>query len=172
MLFLPRESTTTSVLVILYEPEIRSTQCSPKSTCHRHKRPVRVFLNGAICHAPPPSQRVGRGRAGTARDVLADLNCRALSGTGQQQNLSSIVLRTVCSMDKKLASSYRPPPSSSSIAAIPRLLSFSLSTRARVSPRIRLEQPEEDAVERSQSVMRSEERRVGKECRSRWSPYH
>ena len=22
------------------------------------------------------------------------------------------------------------------------------------------------------SVMRSEERRVGKECRSRWSPYH
>ena len=23
-----------------------------------------------------------------------------------------------------------------------------------------------------QSVMRSEERRVGKECRSRWSPYH
>src|SRR2546426_8792858 len=56
-------------------------------------------------------------------------------------------------MDKKLASSYRPPPSSSSIAAIPRLLSFSLSARARVSPRIRLEQPEEDAVERSQSVV-------------------
>ena len=23
-----------------------------------------------------------------------------------------------------------------------------------------------------QAVMRSEERRVGKECRSRWSPYH
>ena len=23
-----------------------------------------------------------------------------------------------------------------------------------------------------QSIMRSEERRVGKECRSRWSPYH
>ena len=25
---------------------------------------------------------------------------------------------------------------------------------------------------RKLSVMRSEERRVGKECRSRWSPYH
>ena len=25
---------------------------------------------------------------------------------------------------------------------------------------------------RSQSLTRSEERRVGKECRSRWSPYH
>ena len=27
-------------------------------------------------------------------------------------------------------------------------------------------------VIRSQIVYRSEERRVGKECRSRWSPYH
>src|SRR5256885_10000199 len=27
-------------------------------------------------------------------------------------------------------------------------------------------------VRRSRSRMRSEERRVGKECRSRWSPYH
>ena len=26
--------------------------------------------------------------------------------------------------------------------------------------------------ELAQQVMRSEERRVGKECRSRWSPYH
>ena len=26
--------------------------------------------------------------------------------------------------------------------------------------------------ERSMPVVRSEERRVGKECRSRWSPYH
>src|SRR3712207_8842029 len=28
------------------------------------------------------------------------------------------------------------------------------------------------AVERELLVVRSEERRVGKECRSRWSPYH
>ena len=27
-------------------------------------------------------------------------------------------------------------------------------------------------LERKQYVTRSEERRVGKECRSRWSPYH
>src|SRR3712207_1744586 len=30
----------------------------------------------------------------------------------------------------------------------------------------------ERASEREQVVSRSEERRVGKECRSRWSPYH
>ena len=30
----------------------------------------------------------------------------------------------------------------------------------------------EDAVEKFAFVERSEERRVGKECRSRWSPYH
>ena len=29
-----------------------------------------------------------------------------------------------------------------------------------------------DIVELSESEFRSEERRVGKECRSRWSPYH
>ena len=27
-------------------------------------------------------------------------------------------------------------------------------------------------IARAYSVLRSEERRVGKECRSRWSPYH
>src|SRR2546426_10033545 len=31
---------------------------------------------------------------------------------------------------------------------------------------------EEQAVRRLGSTLRSEERRVGKECRSRWSPYH
>ena len=33
----------------------------------------------------------------------------------------------------------------------------------------------QDAAERIKEIMsqaRSEERRVGKECRSRWSPYH
>ena len=29
-----------------------------------------------------------------------------------------------------------------------------------------------DGIEKSQGSDRSEERRVGKECRSRWSPYH
>ena len=27
-------------------------------------------------------------------------------------------------------------------------------------------------IEKKQMLIRSEERRVGKECRSRWSPYH
>ena len=30
----------------------------------------------------------------------------------------------------------------------------------------------EEILHRHESVARSEERRVGKECRSRWSPYH
>ena len=36
------------------------------------------------------------------------------------------------------------------------------------------EMPEIDHIERTIStfIRRSEERRVGKECRSRWSPYH
>ena len=35
-----------------------------------------------------------------------------------------------------------------------------------------LEGLEEEVGEASAAIMRSEERRVGKECRSRWSPYH
>src|SRR2546422_4279588 len=40
--------------------------------------------------------------------------------------------------------------------------------RARELPASRVEPPEEPVLR----VERSEERRVGKECRSRWSPYH
>src|SRR3989454_11291114 len=32
--------------------------------------------------------------------------------------------------------------------------------------------PAEERLEKAQEALRSEERRVGKECRSRWSPYH
>ena len=32
--------------------------------------------------------------------------------------------------------------------------------------------PKEGWLTRSEEIVRSEERRVGKECRSRWSPYH
>jgi len=44
----------------------------------------------------------------------------------------------------------------------------------RLSPRdvIELDQPELAYDERMEEILRSEERRVGKECRSRWSPYH
>ena len=30
----------------------------------------------------------------------------------------------------------------------------------------------EEKIEKAEVDVRSEERRVGKECRSRWSPYH
>ena len=37
---------------------------------------------------------------------------------------------------------------------------------------IRLEHEFRSIIDRQEAVLRSEERRVGKECRSRWSPYH
>ena len=36
----------------------------------------------------------------------------------------------------------------------------------------KMEAHEKGLLHRAFSVLRSEERRVGKECRSRWSPYH
>src|SRR2546426_8005678 len=41
--------------------------------------------------------------------------------------------------------------------------------RARDDLEVRLGRPD---LRRIEAVQRSEERRVGKECRSRWSPYH
>ena len=32
--------------------------------------------------------------------------------------------------------------------------------------------PKDKTAKEESSLVRSEERRVGKECRSRWSPYH
>ena len=34
------------------------------------------------------------------------------------------------------------------------------------------QQQQSDVTTSTESALRSEERRVGKECRSRWSPYH
>src|SRR3712207_8362670 len=45
-----------------------------------------------------------------------------------------------------------------------------LSTTLEPAPRIRLHRSFDEAV--AAMTARSEERRVGKECRSRWSPYH
>src|SRR5256886_15145023 len=40
------------------------------------------------------------------------------------------------------------------------------------SRNIDLDQAEAAITARTRAILRSEERRVGKECRSRWSPYH
>ena len=56
-----------------------------------------------------------------------------------------------------------------------------ISSRVRLARNVKkynfsLKLTENDAVkmidELSEAINRSEERRVGKECRSRWSPYH
>ena len=53
------------------------------------------------------------------------------------------------------------------------LLVVSLATSARSYDNQLIYNPiEENGMTVGQTVYRSEERRVGKECRSRWSPYH
>src|SRR5256886_8035815 len=58
-------------------------------------------------------------------------------------------------------------------AAVPRPLGQGLGTGARRGRRRRRRSAPQGVVAHgSASDSRSEERRVGKECRSRWSPYH
>ena len=51
-------------------------------------------------------------------------------------------------------------------------LSLSLYSRARARDRLEAEYDAGDFDIPRDAYVRSEERRVGKECRSRWSPYH
>ena len=53
--------------------------------------------------------------------------------------------------------------------AIMQLSAFSINSMDRATERNKLNYLSEMVME---DMIRSEERRVGKECRSRWSPYH
>ena len=55
------------------------------------------------------------------------------------------------------------------IGLSPVLLLTAILVRAKLGSPVLFQQPRPGKDER---IFRSEERRVGKECRSRWSPYH
>ena len=52
------------------------------------------------------------------------------------------------------------------------LLAFTTSTVINAQKQSSIEKDSTENVKVTLSKKRSEERRVGKECRSRWSPYH
>src|SRR5256714_15311121 len=97
--------------------------------------------------------------------------------TSQRGSLSSAkpsavapdLTRTVAALRRIAAGPRLVSPSDASVLqraignrAVQRLLNENAERRPR----------REDAQASSPTVQRSEERRVGKECRSRWSPYH
>src|SRR2546429_2892226 len=70
------------------------------------------------------------------------------------------VLRQNCSQDQEPEPAGRPAPV------------FLASPYLQQNSRIRISVPLGPESGRQNCHYRSEERRVGKECRSRWSPYH
>src|SRR2546430_7896091 len=72
----------------------------------------------------------------------------------------------VCSSDLKLAGHWRDLPQS----VRGEVLRIAVDARPELFDRTLKEVQSE--TERGKHQERSEERRVGKECRSRWSPYH
>ena len=71
-----------------------------------------------------------------------------------------------------------PEPAAADPAGVPMLLPLEEISPGQYQPRTRMDEGalyELAESIRAQGIMqqlRSEERRVGKECRSRWSPYH
>src|SRR2546427_5882813 len=59
-----------------------------------------------------------------------------------------------CSAPPRIGTTYRPPPPRS-------------ERKTRLRPSV-----DQSGCQSCDGEVRSEERRVGKECRSRWSPYH
>ena len=55
---------------------------------------------------------------------------------------------------------------------LPSIIHYFREHYPKVELRIVTASPEELISQMEQNELRSEERRVGKECRSRWSPYH
>ena len=66
----------------------------------------------------------------------------------------------------KIASKFKKPPLA--VTVLFQILSISLEKKEQNN----LVGDDGERLSRSLESMRSEERRVGKECRSRWSPYH
>ena len=81
---------------------------------------------------------------------------RSLSGLGQWRRLAALALRTLVLLIIVLALADMQYQRRSDQLTVIYLLDQSLSI----------------PVDQRQAMIRSEERRVGKECRSRWSPYH
>ena len=78
--------------------------------------------------------------------------CRVISSLASPDCSSSAALSPICLSMRDLSASATPCPASASACE-------SMTTAGPSTTRIK-------------DVVRSEERRVGKECRSRWSPYH
>ena len=115
--------------------------------------PVLLFVILMILLYIPPVQNLLR------REVTA----YASKATGMQIQVERIDLRFPLNLLVRGVEVIQQPDT---------LLSLeSLNVRVQAWPLVK-GKVEVDEVTLSQVAFRSEERRVGKECRSRWSPYH
>ena len=84
----------------------------------------------------------------------------------QQQNLKILVLAKQVPDTRNVGKDAMTPEGTVNRAALPAI--FNPEDLNALEAALRLK----DRVAGSTVHIRSEERRVGKECRSRWSPYH
>ena len=106
-----------------------------------------------------------RSSGAAERDPVrfAYLNALARRAATQPETIRQSLAARIGAAADELAS--RPPPAPSAIAP-PNTASPLADLLAYISQQAHGQQPANAAA------IRSEERRVGKECRSRWSPYH
>ena len=86
-------------------------------------------------------------------------------GGVKAQNLA---LQSRLSVDNEIDRALATQHSQGTIAAMAEALAASAEPTCRAQRKL----SDNDFKRHAREILRSEERRVGKECRSRWSPYH
>src|SRR2546430_5140127 len=112
--------------------------------------------------------RIGEGNMSTI--VISDLFCFFFQAEDGIRDLTVTGVQT-CALPISLEPEHRRIPGADRIERAHE----GSDHRGRLHRRpdqIALENPHERELWLSRERVRSEERRVGKECRSRWSPYH
>src|SRR3712207_2057842 len=108
-----------------------------------------------------------RGVGGTWKDLTDNVNMMANNLTGQVRGIASVVTAVAeGDLKRKLTVDAK-----GEIAALADTINEMIDTLATFADQV-TNVAREVGVEGKLGGQRSEERRVGKECRSRWSPYH
>src|SRR2546426_8922463 len=117
---------------------------------------------------PPACREVLSGVRPPAREALHQALQKAASLVSRFPDAVILGSDTLINLDACLIG--KPSSADDARAILQRLRGRSHDVVTAVS--ILYQSKTVDAVETARVTMRSEERRVGKECRSRWSPYH
>ena len=123
---------------------------------------------------PPGEQSTGRRRRWLrwAVPLLAFLLGACVGGVGDRTDVTSTPQYLTLQEDLQVAQDEAGELNDEVTAAEGQIQAAAAAAEARLAEQTAAITQRSTALDQREQELRSEERRVGKECRSRWSPYH